>query len=334
MVSETGGEGAERALVPTDGAALEALSGAEDWAEWLAGRRSPETNRAYASDLRQFAAYLLEVHRLDSLRRLTVRHVIGYPRWLLEVRGYAASSVARKMATVRSALDYLTALGYYPANPAATVKAYHVPNISPRTALTGAEARTLLEAARGRDTRDYAILLTLGTLALRRAELCKLQCGDISKREGHVVVQVRGKGGTVAYLPLPPHVQEAIRLYAEKIGRDVDDVTGLRVYGGAPLFVPTRNNRADLHAGTPDERNRKALHPDSVLRIVHKYGKLAGLTLDAHTLRHTAITMAFDRGGSLRRVQAMARHADPKTTTRYDSRAGDLADSAVYLVQY
>jgi integrase len=145
---------------------------------------------------------------------------------------------------------------------------------------------------------------------------------------------VRGKGGSQAFLPLPPHVQEAIRLYAETVGRDVDDVVALRAWGAAPLFMPTRNNRGDLYAGTPAERNAKPLHSNSVLRLVHKYGERAGLTLDAHTLRHTAITMAFDKGGTLRRVQAMARHADPRTTTRYDSRANDLDESAVYLVQY
>lgn len=329
----------DRALIPAGDAALEATPADADlWAEWLAGHRSAETRRAYAGDMSLFAVYLRAVHKMDAaspadMRRLTVRHVIGYPRWLLEARGYAVATIARKMAVVRSALDYLTALGFYATNPAATIKAFRVPDVSPRVALEGHEARKLLDAARGH-ARDYAILLTLGTLALRRAELCGLTCADISKREGHVVVQVRGKGGTLAYLPLPPHVQEAIRRYSEMVGRDVEELLALRVYGAAALFMPTRNNHPNWLAKSPAERNAKPLTGDSVLRIVHKYGKLAGLELDAHTLRHTAITMAFDKGASLRRVQAMARHSDPRTTTRYDSRAGDLADSAVYLVTY
>lgn len=324
-----------RALVPVDAGALATLDAAGDFVEWLAGQRSGETSRAYAADLRQFAGYLREVHKLDDLRRLTVRHFTGYPKWLLD-HGYAVSSIRRKLASVKSACNYLTALGFYASSPAATVRAYRVPDISPRVALTGDEARRLLEAARSErgNRRDYAILLTLGTLALRRSELCKLQCADVAKRDGHVVVKVRGKGGSEAFLPLPPHVQEAIRRYSETVGREVDDVVALRTWGAAPLFMPTRNNRADLHAGTLAERNHKPLHSNSVLKIVHKYGALAGLELDAHTLRHTAITMAFDKGATLRRVQAMARHADPRTTTRYDSRASDLNESAVYLVQY
>lgn len=317
--------GASKSLIPVPLMALSALTHDADFAAWLDGHRASNTRRAYAADLQQFMTYLREAHPdTEDLRTITVRHLIGYPRWLHDEHGYSPASIRRKLSSVKSICAYLTALGVWPTSPAATVRGYRVPNTSPRTALTGPEARSLLEAAR-EDVRDYAILLTLATLALRRSEVANMRCGDISRREGHVALHILGKHDSDAYLPIPPHVGEAIRAYSSTIGREVEDVVALHALDSSPIFLPRQVRKG--REGVP-------MHPGQILRIVQHWGAVAGLTLDAHTLRHTAITLALDKGGSLRRVQAMARHRDPRTTTRYDSRAGDLHESAVYLVRY
>jgi site-specific recombinase XerD len=310
-----------------------------EFAEWLEGQRSAETSRAYRHDLEGFAAYLQLRHHMTDWRKLTVRELLGYPKYLHEELGLAYATVARKLSAVRAALDYLVALGWYSSNPAASVKAYPVPQESPRVALTIEQTRELL-AQPDRKTaggaRDYALLLTMATLALRRSEVARLRFLDFSRERSHLRVRIAGKGSRLDYLPVPPHVEEAILAALVLDGRASEGATLLELTarGQEAIFRPFKNNRADLHGVDQAARLDKPLAPDSVLRIVTKYAQAAGLDIDAHTLRGTAITCALDKGGSLRRVQAMARHSNSATTTRYDSRAKSLDESAVYLVRY
>lgn len=79
------------------------------------------------------------------------------------------------------------------------------------------------------------------------------------------------------------------------------------------------------------------LHPDGTTRYqaaraVRRLAKAAGInkTISPHSLRHTAVTLALDSGVSLRDVQDLARHADPRTTRRYDRARGALDRHATY----
>jgi integrase/recombinase XerD len=103
---------------------------------------------------------------------------------------------------------------------------------------------------------------------------------------------VTGKGGKRALLPLAPSTREAI-----------DEMLAGRTSG--PLFVPASRKGMDRYAAD-----------DCVRRIARK----AGITkrVSAHSLRHSFVTLALDAGVSLRDVQDSARHADPRTTRRYD----------------
>ena len=69
-------------------------------------------------------------------------------------------------------------------------------------------------------------------------------------------------------------------------------------------------------------------------RIVHRLAKRAGIDhrVGCHALRHAYITAALDAGVPLRDVQIAARHADPRTTTRYDRARGNLDRHANYIV--
>ena len=69
-------------------------------------------------------------------------------------------------------------------------------------------------------------------------------------------------------------------------------------------------------------------------RIVRRVARTAGITkrVTPHTLRHAFITAALDAGVPLRDVQIAARHADPRTTTRYDRARNNLDRHASYIV--
>jgi integrase/recombinase XerD len=293
--------------------------------DWPTGQLSPETRRAYASDLlRAFMSWAAErqTHTLGDV----TRGLLSAYRDELKANGYAVASIARKLSCIRQALEYAFAEGLIPSNPAKTVKSYNVPDVSPRLALDPAQVRALL-AHPNRDTlkgaRDFAILMLLLYLAVRRSGVAGLTCAQFGEERSHTTVRVYGKGGKMRLLPVPLQVHEAILSYLERDGRG--DALGS---SDAPVFRPTKNPR---YGGCTD----KVLTADAIWRMVKRYAARAGATkIDVHTLRHTSLTAALDGGASLRRVQAMAGHADPKTTARYDSRRGDLDDSAVYRVDY
>jgi site-specific recombinase XerD len=116
---------------------------------------------------------------------------------------------------------------------------------------------------------------------------------DLGEERGHRVLRVRGKGGKVVLLPLPPVVARAIDQAVD--GR-----------GGGPILRNTLGARVDRHAAT---RRLKQLAETAGIRMPRMH---------RHMLRHTFVTTMLDAGVSLRDMQIVARHADPRTTMRYD----------------
>jgi integrase/recombinase XerD len=107
------------------------------------------------------------------------------------------------------------------------------------------------------------------------------------------VLRVVGKGTKVVLVPLPPAVARAI-----------DRAVRTRITG--PILLNTRGARMDRHAAT---------------RRLRRLAEVAGVRLPRmhpHMLRHTFVTTMLDAGVDLRDVQIAARHADPRTTMRYD----------------
>jgi integrase len=134
----------------------------------------------------------------------------------------------------------------------------------------------------------------LGLLGLRIFEATDADIGDLGDEHGHRVLRVCGKGTKTALIPLPPAV-----------GRAIDRAIGERVRG--PILINSRGARMDRHAAT---------------RRLRRLAKAAGVPITRphpHMLRHTFVTTMLDAGVDLRDVQIAARHADPRTTMRYDN---------------
>jgi integrase len=141
---------------------------------------------------------------------------------------------------------------------------------------------------------------------LRVSEALTVDASDRGLERGHCTLTVTGKGGTRTVVPLAPRTCDA--LDASLAGR----TTG-------PLFVTRTGARLDRHAAA---------------KIVQRVARLAGITkhLSPHSLRHSAITAALDAGVPLRDVQDFARHADPRTTRRYDRGRHSLDRHATYRI--
>jgi len=319
------------ALIPFEGGSLalptDVLEGIR---EWLEGR-NVQTHKAYLGDMRQFLTWLRERQGLADLRALRPGHIVRYRSHLRDERALAVATIARKLSAVRSMLDYAVTAELLSVNPAKAVKAYRVPDVSPRHALSNEQVRALF-AAPDRHTllgaRDYAMLMALAYLGPRRVEVSALRCEQFHRERGHVALRLEGKGGKHRLLPVPPRVQEAIKGYLALDGRPVRELEELERRGAEPLWRSLRSTGRGETPATP-------VGPITIWRRVKACAEAAGMpALDVHTLRHTALTAALDGGASLRRVQAMAGHSDPKTTARYDSRRESLDDAAVHRISY
>jgi integrase/recombinase XerD len=237
------------------------------------------------SDLRCFLSWCAE-RGLDPLAAGRV-HLELYIRWMQEVRRFKPSTVSRRFSV--TAGFYRTAVidGVLGHSPAEHVRRPAVPPESPTLGFTHLQFEAMLTAARESVYRcDFALVAMLGLLGLRIFEATGADIADLGEEHGHRVLRVRGKGGKVVLVPLPPAV-----------GRAIDRAIDFRTAGA--ILLNSRGTRMDRHAATRRLRN-----------LARAAGVRIGRT-HPHMLRHTFVTTMLDAGVDLRDVQIAARHADP-----------------------
>ncbi|WP_298457633.1 tyrosine-type recombinase/integrase [uncultured Cellulomonas sp.] len=251
-----------------------------------------ETRRHAESDLRAYLTWCAE-RRLNPLAARRP-HIELYVRWMQETRNYAPSTVSRRMSIVAGLYRTCVIDDLLQHSPADYVRRPNVPPESPTLGLSHLQLEAHLAAARlSANTSDFALVCLLGLLGPRIFEACALDIGDLGEEHGHRVLRVVGKGHKVVLIPLPPAV-----------ARSVDRAINNRTDG--PLLLNTAGRRLDRHSAT---RRLRHLADDAGVRLPFMH---------PHMLRHTYVTTMLDAGVDLRDVQIAARHADPRTTMRYD----------------
>lgn len=266
---------------------------------------SPETIRAYQADLRQFLGFVRTLAPAsaaspapEQIDAVTVRRYLGW----LDRRGEKKSSLARKLAALRSWFRYLLREGLVRQNPAGTVRTPKLPQYLPRV-LSKEDTEALMEGPEGSTVvtqRDRAILETLYSTGARVSELAGLNLEDLTPTEG--LVRLRGKGRKERIVPIGAVALDAIRAYRESLRK-----TSLRVQHSRephdPLFQNGRGGRLTVR---------------SVERVVEKYSRrLVGGSISPHALRHSFATHLLDEGADLRAIQEMLGHASLSTTQKY-----------------
>jgi integrase/recombinase XerD len=261
------------------------------------------------SDLRSYLNWC-EMRQLDPLGA-TRPHIELYVRWLQEVRRYRPSTVSRRTSVVAGFYRTCVIDGLLEHSPAEYVRRPNVPAESPTLGLTHRQFEALLTAGRRSTNRcDFALVTMLGLLGLlglRIFEATGSDVDDLGEEHGHRVLRVRGKGDKVVLAPLPPAVGRAV-------DRAIDD----RTVG--PILLTRRGTRMDRHCAT---------------RRLRRLAEEAGVKLPRmhpHMLRHTFVTTMLDAGVDLRDVQIAARHADPRTTMRYDRARKNLDRHPNYIL--
>ncbi len=258
------------------------------------------------SDLRVFFAWCHERHLAPLSAQRNDLEL--YTRWMQDIRRFKPSTVSRRLSVVAGFYRTCVIDGVLEHSPAEYVRRPRVPPESPTLGLTHLQFEALLTAARvSPNTFDFALVCMLGLLGLRIFETVGADIEDLGEEHGHRVLRVRGKGGRVVLVPLPPAV-----------GRAIERASGDRA--GGPLLLNQRGTRMDRHAAT---RRLRHLASDAGIRLPRMH---------PHMLRHTFVTTMLDAGVDLRDVQIAARHADPRTTMRYDRARKNLDRHPNYIL--
>lgn len=142
--------------------------------------------------------------------------------------------------------------------------------------------------------RDYAIIITLLRLGLRRSELAGLRLDDIDWRAGELVV--RGKGVREDRLPLPTDVGEAIAAYLQR---------GRPASGGREVFLQARAPFEPIAAGTVSSTVRRACRRAGIAEV------------GSHRLRHTMACQMASARVPLMQIGQVLRHRSLQSTTVY-----------------
>lgn len=279
---------------------------------FIRGLPSAATRKVYRQALDAFELFIG-----SDILAVTRRDVEAY-RAHLEQQGRAPATVTKVMSALSSFHGFAVAEGVIDRNPTASARRPKVPDVSPRRALSQAEVRALVAAADVSTMiglRDRALLVTLAVQGWRISEALGLKVEDLAEEGGHRVATITGKGNKIARVPLAAATWSAIQDWIGQAGIVV-----------GPVFTAVNKGGEVVHV--------EAVSPQSAWKRLGLLARRAGIgrALHPHLLRHTAVTHALAAGVALHQVQDFARHADPRTTRRYDSHRNSLNNPAPHVL--
>ena len=268
---------------------------------------SANTIAAYKNDLQQLADFIGSRGSSDGWQSLSRSDIQDFILDLKE-RGYTETSVARKVAAVRSFFAFLAAEGSITANPTEGLSSPRVGKTLPK-AISPNEVDELLEQPARRSTpeakRDRAMLELLYATGMRVTELVSLDMENLNLDPSSPFVRCIGKGAKERSIPIHDHALEAVNGYLED---------------GRPMMVRNHDEPA-LFVNRRGER----LTRQGFWLILKGYAKSANLGdgVTPHTLRHSFATHMLRGGMPLRNVQEMLGHANISTTQVYTHLTSD-----------
>lgn len=279
----------------------------EKYLKYLSVERnaSEHTIVSYQNDLSSFLNFTAEVEEIDpenvdvsSITRLSIRLWLGE----LSEQGMAKSTIARKVAALRSFFKYCFKRGHIEKNPAHLLVVPKKDKSLPKTA-TVEDIERMMEAVNTETTRglqNRAILELFYSTGMRLSELTGLNLSDIDLKQNQVTV--KGKGNKQRIIPL-----------------------GNTVSGILKEFI---NKRPELYGDRTDSDAKKALfiaasgqriYDRAVGLIVEKYFKLTSEVTQKspHVLRHSFATHMLDNGADIRIIKEFLGHANLAATQVY-----------------
>lgn len=258
---------------------------------------------SYRTDLEQYFQFLARRHGVDvedlDLNNIDHKSVREYLS-VLQQQGMQRSTMARKLAALRSFVRYLCRENVLPSNPIAAVATpkqdQRLPNF-----LYPIEVAQLIEApdiSKPLGMRDRALLELLYATGIRVSELVGLNAADLNRQQG--VIKVAGKGGKERIVPLGKQSAEFLSRYLKVR----ESLLHQKKSASSALFL---------------NRFGRQLSVRGVRNIINKYVDALAINIKVspHTLRHTFATHLLNRGADLRSVQELLGHVKLSTTQIY-----------------
>ena len=270
---------------------------------------SANTSEAYRSDMTQLTEWLADPSEdlapAESWADVSRDHLLGFVSHL-KSREYATTTIARKIAAVKSFFSYMTTHDLLETDPSEGLSSPKVGRALP-SPLGVDEVESLLNQPRGKTTpeamRASAMLELLYATGMRVSELVSLSVADVNLDEGYV--RCRGKGYKERIIPVYPEAIRALRVYIDearpRLRRRRDEPA---------LFLNRRGNR---------------LTRQGFWLLLKSLAAEAGIThsITPHTLRHSFATHLLRGGAALRHVQELLGHSSISTTQIYTRLAHD-----------
>jgi len=261
---------------------------------------SENTIAAYRNDLSQFVRFLTKLDPpVTSWTEVKKDRIVNYILHLKE-REYTSSTVARKVAAIKSFFHFLLADGIIKDDPTVTLDSPKVKKRLPKALSHDLVSRLLAEASKHsnpKGQRDKALLELLYATGMRVSELVLLNVDDVNLASANV--RCFGKGAKERIIPIYDRAVYALEEYLRK---------------GRPRLMKDPNEKALFL----NHRGKRLTRQGLWLIIKHYADELdMGSEVTPHTLRHSFATHMLSGGAGLREVQKLLGHANISTTQVY-----------------
>jgi site-specific recombinase XerD len=296
--------------------------------------RNAHTRRAYYRAASSFLDFC-EEHGVSELPSIQPMMVAAFIETRCQEK--TAPTVKQELAAIRQLFDYLVTGHIVDVNPAAAVKGprYSIA-VGKTPVLTRDQAKKLLEGipitykvkkGGGEDEelpdllglRDRALIGLMVFSFARVGAVTKVKVGDYYQSGKRWKVRLHEKGGKFHELPVHHKAEEYLDAYL--------DIAEIRDEKKTPLFrtCPRRGR----------EISERGMTPSDVLYMVKRRALEAGLppSICCHTFRATGITAYLEGGGTVENAQAIANHADSRTTKLYDRRGDRITLDEIEKIQ-
>lgn len=263
---------------------------------------SKSTLKSYGQALSLFFRFL-SGNGVDDLREVSRETIAAYQLWLSS-QPYTVWTVHQRLQSVRRFFEHLEKTDAVLMNPCDALTLPKLHDRLPRTVLTKAEAKRVLDApdtGTGRGIRDKAILELFYSTGIRLEEMTCLTIHDVDTKNGFVRVH-RGKFAKDRVVPMGNKACDTVREYMAKV-----------------RAVWSKENRDERALWLRGRKPHGAIQGQFIAIMVREYGKAAGIEarVTPHVWRHTCATHMVSGGANIAYVQRLLGHRSLKTTQTY-----------------